>query len=115
MKIRNGLNGWVARCSHVFRSHIQAPTASSTKMLARGSRFSSVMERAIGGCSASGTWQNDSMSEYVTSKIDGHVGVCTLNRPEVLNALNVELMDQLIGKLEAFGQRSEHSRHGHRR
>ena len=42
------------------------------------------------------------MSEYVTSKIDGHVGVCTLNRPEVLNALNVELMDQLIGKLEAF-------------
>ena len=42
------------------------------------------------------------MSDFILSKIDGHVGVCTLNRPEVLNALNIELMDQLIARLEAF-------------
>ena len=31
-----------------------------------------------------------------------HVGVVTLNRPEVLNALSVELMEQLIAALEGF-------------
>ena len=42
------------------------------------------------------------MSELVLTKTDGHVGICTLNRPEVLNALSIELMDQLIATLEGF-------------
>lgn len=42
------------------------------------------------------------MSELVVSKTEDHVGVATLNRPEVLNALSVELMDQLIATLEKF-------------
>ena len=42
------------------------------------------------------------MSEFILSATDGHVGVCTLNRPDVLNALNIQLMDQLIERLEAF-------------
>ena len=42
------------------------------------------------------------MNDYILTKTDGHVGVCTLNRPKVLNALNVELMTQLIEKIEAF-------------
>ena len=42
------------------------------------------------------------MTDLILSKTDGHVGVCTLNRPDVLNALNIELMDQLIARLEAF-------------
>ena len=42
------------------------------------------------------------MSELVLTKTDGHVGMCTLNRPEVLNALSIELMDQLIAALEGF-------------
>ena len=42
------------------------------------------------------------MSEPVLQRVEGHVGVCTLNRPEVLNALSVELMDRLIAALEAF-------------
>ena len=40
--------------------------------------------------------------EYVLVKLDGPVAVLTLNRPDVLNALNIPLMDQLIEKLEAF-------------
>ncbi len=42
------------------------------------------------------------MSELVLSETDGHVGILTLNRPKVLNALSLELMDELIGRLEAF-------------
>ena len=42
------------------------------------------------------------MNEPILHRVEGHVGVCTLNRPEVLNALSVELMDQLIAALEAF-------------
>lgn len=42
------------------------------------------------------------MSNFILSKTDGHVGLVTLNRPEVLNALSVELMDQLIATLEAL-------------
>ncbi len=36
----------------------------------------------------------------ILTKTDGRVAVVTLNRPKVLNALNVELMDTLIGVLE---------------
>ncbi len=42
------------------------------------------------------------MSDYILSQTDNHVGIATLNRPEVLNALSVELMDQLIAALEGF-------------
>lgn len=42
------------------------------------------------------------MSDYILSKTDNQVGIATLNRPEVLNALSVELMDQLIAALEGF-------------
>ena len=42
------------------------------------------------------------MSDYILSKTDNHGGIATLNRPEVLNALSVELMDQLIAALEGF-------------
>jgi enoyl-CoA hydratase len=42
------------------------------------------------------------MSEVILRRTEGHVGIATLNRPEVLNALSVELMDSLIEVLEAF-------------
>jgi enoyl-CoA hydratase len=42
------------------------------------------------------------MSNFVLTQMAGHVGVVTLNRPEVLNALSVGLMDQLIAALESF-------------
>ncbi len=42
------------------------------------------------------------MSNFVITQTDGHVGVVTLNRPEVLNALSIELMDELISVMEAF-------------
>jgi enoyl-CoA hydratase len=42
------------------------------------------------------------MSDLILTNTEGPVGVCTLNRPEVLNALNIALMDVLIERLEAF-------------
>ena len=42
------------------------------------------------------------MSEYVLRRTEDHVGIATLNRPELLNALSVELMDQLIAALTGF-------------
>ena len=42
------------------------------------------------------------MSDYILTRTESHVGVITLNRPEVLNALSVDLMDQLIVALEAL-------------
>lgn len=42
------------------------------------------------------------MGDLVLSKTDDHVGVVTLNRPEVLNALSMGLMDQLVAALEGF-------------
>ncbi len=42
------------------------------------------------------------MSNFVLSQSDGHVGIVTLNRPEVLNALSVGLMEELIAALEGF-------------
>lgn len=42
------------------------------------------------------------MSELILARTENHVGVVTLNRPEVLNALSVELMDELIAALEGF-------------
>ncbi|HEY9715058.1 MAG TPA: enoyl-CoA hydratase-related protein [Chroococcales cyanobacterium] len=42
------------------------------------------------------TYQN------ITSKVDEQIGIITLNRPKVLNALNHELMDELVKALEEF-------------
>jgi len=42
------------------------------------------------------------MSTLILSRTERHVGIVSLNRPEVLNALSVELMDQLVAALEAF-------------
>lgn len=42
------------------------------------------------------------MSQFILSSIQVRVGVVTLNRPEVLNALSVGLMEELIAALEAF-------------
>ncbi|MBK8270081.1 MAG: enoyl-CoA hydratase/isomerase family protein [Planctomycetes bacterium] len=41
-------------------------------------------------------------TEFILKQIDGAVAVLRLNRPDVLNALNIPLMDQLIGMLEAI-------------
>jgi enoyl-CoA hydratase len=42
------------------------------------------------------------MNNLVVTDVQQHVGVVTLNRPEVLNAISVGLMDQLIAALEVF-------------
>jgi enoyl-CoA hydratase/carnithine racemase len=42
------------------------------------------------------------VTELVTSAVDGHVGVATLNRPEARNALSPELMAELVDVLERF-------------
>lgn len=42
------------------------------------------------------------MSDVILARTDGHVGIATLNRPDVLNALSIELMDRLIEVLEAY-------------
>lgn len=39
---------------------------------------------------------------FILTQIEDRVGVATLNRPDVLNALSVGLMDELIVALEAF-------------
>lgn len=40
------------------------------------------------------------LGNYVTMSSDGAVGVLALNRPDVLNALNRELMQELVAELE---------------
>ncbi len=42
------------------------------------------------------------MSDVILSEVDGHVGIVRLNRPDVLNALSLELMKKLVAQLEAF-------------
>jgi enoyl-CoA hydratase/carnithine racemase len=42
------------------------------------------------------------LAELVETSIDGHVGLCTLNRPDARNALSPELMDRLALAVEAF-------------
>ena len=44
------------------------------------------------------------MSEYtnILVRTEGRVGIAQLNRPSALNALNGELMDELVAALQAF-------------
>ena len=44
------------------------------------------------------------MSDVILSEVDGHVGIVRLNRPEVLNALSLELMKKLVAQLEAYDE-----------
>lgn len=47
------------------------------------------------------------MNELILTKTEQHVGIVTLNRPKVLNALSGELLDQLVAALEAFEDNPE--------
>jgi len=40
--------------------------------------------------------------QHILVTTDGAVGVVTLNRPKALNALNAELLTELISALEAW-------------
>jgi len=42
------------------------------------------------------------MPQHILVKTEGPVGVITLNRPQALNALNSELLDELVATLEAW-------------
>jgi len=42
--------------------------------------------------------------QYILSEVDGAVGIITIHRPKVLNALNLELMEVLANKLEEFDE-----------
>lgn len=42
------------------------------------------------------------MNEYILTRTEGHVAVLTLNRPDKLNALSADLMDQLIAAMEGY-------------
>ena len=42
------------------------------------------------------------MTSMVVAERDGPIGVVLLNRPQQLNALSAELMDEVVGALEAF-------------
>lgn len=44
------------------------------------------------------------MADEILTKTDGHVGIVTLNRPDKLNALSLDLMKQLVEALETFDQ-----------
>src|SRR4051794_13939658 len=44
------------------------------------------------------------MPNELLTTTDGHVGIATINRPDKLNALNIELMKQLVAAFEAFDQ-----------
>ncbi|MCL4262794.1 MAG: enoyl-CoA hydratase/isomerase family protein [Anaerolineae bacterium] len=40
--------------------------------------------------------------EYILTRVDGRVGIVQINRPKALNALNVDVMMELMSALEAF-------------
>jgi enoyl-CoA hydratase len=44
------------------------------------------------------------MANEILTSTDGHVGIATINRPDKLNALNLELMKQLVAAMEGFDQ-----------
>jgi len=44
------------------------------------------------------------MSDVVLSEKNGRVGILTFNRPQALNAINAEIMEQLIAKTQIFDE-----------
>lgn len=48
--------------------------------------------------------QQQEQHQPILSEVDGNIGIIRLNRPEVLNALNIELMTKLVEQLEAFDE-----------
>jgi enoyl-CoA hydratase len=44
------------------------------------------------------------MADEILTRTDGHVGIVTLNRPDKLNALSLELMKHLVEAFERFDQ-----------
>lgn len=44
------------------------------------------------------------MADEILTRTEGHVAVLTLNRPDKLNALSLDLMKQLVEALETFDQ-----------
>jgi enoyl-CoA hydratase/carnithine racemase len=47
------------------------------------------------------------LAPLVDTRIEGHVALCRLNRPEARNALSPELMSDLAGQLERFDEDPE--------
>ncbi len=49
------------------------------------------------------------MSDYQTILVERneHIGIVTLNRPKEFNALNFQLVEELIGALEEFDNDDE--------
>ena len=47
------------------------------------------------------------MANEIIAEVQGQVGVCRLNRPDKLNAINIPLMEQLVAALEAFDRNPE--------
>lgn len=44
------------------------------------------------------------MKKYIKTACDKNIGILTLNRPEVLNALNREMAEEIVSALEHFDQ-----------
>ncbi len=53
--------------------------------------------------------------ENILARTEGRVGVAQLNRPKALNALNRELMTELMTAIEAFDRRSRYWLYRHNR
>jgi enoyl-CoA hydratase len=51
---------------------------------------------------AANSKESRAMPQHILVKTEGPVGVVTLNRPQALNALNAELLDELVATLEAW-------------
>lgn len=47
------------------------------------------------------------MKKFIKTEIRDHIGVITLNRPQVLNALNREMVEEVVSTLERFDQVDE--------
>ena len=47
------------------------------------------------------------MATLIETSVEGHVGVCRLNRPEARNALSPQLMEELADAVEGFDRNAE--------
>ena len=51
--------------------------------------------------------------EMIHTEIRSRVGLITLNRPKALNALNNQLMGEVMDALDDFDRQEDSRRHGH--